>query len=221
MPGWIDDRVDAVIFDHDGTLVDSETVTLTLLATMANELGADFSYGDIEHLMGSDIKLVIAAIEQRRGEPVNHADFFDDFRERQSKELGSGVDEIPGAASLLQDLEARQVPVAVASNAPRAKVDLCLGVTGLDRFFTAQCRFSAYDINIWKPDPALFLVAADHFGVPIERCAIVEDSPPGIAGAVASGAHVIALNIHGAGDIEGAHNVRSLREASELLLGST
>ena len=67
MTPWIGERADAVIFDHDGTLVDSETITLSLLATMAVEAGAELYPDDATRFMGSDISVVIDEIEVRSG----------------------------------------------------------------------------------------------------------------------------------------------------------
>ncbi len=219
MTPWIGDSVDAVIFDHDGTLVDSETTTLSLLATMAVEAGADVFAGDAERLKGSDINVVIDVIDERSGTTVDREAFFTEFRTRQYDEIRKGLVEIAGASKLLEALVDRSVPFAVATNAPMAKMELCLGVTGLDRFFSSDVMFSAYDVGVWKPDPTIFLAAAERLKTPIERCAIVEDSRPGIAAAIASGAHAIALVPDGEPH-EGATSVQSLAEAHELLLGT-
>ena len=99
-------------------------------------------------------------------------------------------------------------------------MELCLGVTGLDRFFTTDRMVSAYDVGVWKPDPAVFHLAAERLEVPIGRCAIVEDSPPGVAGAIASRAHTIALGAHDLDQDKTARVVSSLAEAQLALLGS-
>ena len=77
-------HIDAVIFDHDGTLVDSETITLTLLAEMAVEAGAEVYQDDIDRFKGADIKVVFAEIERRRRAPLP-VDFLDTFRSRSEE----------------------------------------------------------------------------------------------------------------------------------------
>jgi beta-phosphoglucomutase-like phosphatase (HAD superfamily) len=84
------------------------------------------------------------------------------------------------------------LPFALASNAPHHKIELCLRVTGLLPHFAGRI-FSAYDVQRWKPDPALFLFAAERLGVPPQRCAVVEDSLPGVQAGLAAGMQVIAL----------------------------
>jgi HAD superfamily hydrolase (TIGR01509 family) len=202
-------QIDAVIFDHDGTLVDSETITLTLLAEMAVEAGAEVYEGDIDRFKGADIKVVFAEIERRRQAPLP-ADFLDTFRSRQKERILAGLEAIPGADEVLTALN---VPTAIASNAPVAKMQLCLGATGLDRHFTTEELVSAYDVGQWKPAPHVFLAAASVLATAPERCAVVEDSAPGIEGALAAGMRVFALDPQGEfGAIDGATTISGLSE---------
>jgi HAD superfamily hydrolase (TIGR01509 family) len=202
-------QIDAVIFDHDGTLVDSETITLTLLAEMAVEAGAEVYEDDIDRFKGADIKVVFAEIERRRQAPLP-ADFLDTLRSRQKSRILAGLEAIPGADEVLTALN---VPTAVASNAPVAKMQLCLGATGLARHFTTEELVSAYDVGQWKPAPHVFLAAASVLATAPERCAVVEDSAPGIAGAIAAGMTVFALDPQGEfGAIDGATTISGLSE---------
>ena len=82
-------------------------------------------------------------------------------------------------------------PFCVASNAPQAKIAINLSVTGLDQFFSADRTFSAYDINVWKPQPDLFLHVAKKLGVDPANCVVVEDSLAGIDAGLAAGMQVI------------------------------
>jgi HAD superfamily hydrolase (TIGR01509 family) len=201
--------IDAVIFDHDGTLVDSEPITLTLLAEMAIEYGAAVHEDDADRFKGADLKIVLAEIEHRRGARLPD-DFLHILRERQSERIRAGLEAVPGADDLLRAL---QLPAAVASNAPVAKMQLCLGATGLDQYFTNEQLVSAYDVGEWKPEPGVFLAAASVLDTAPERCAVVEDSAPGIAGAIAAGMIVFALDPNGAfGTIDGATTISALSE---------
>ncbi len=204
-------QIDAVIFDHDGTLVDSETITLTLLAEMAVEAGAEVFEDDIDRFKGADIKVVFAEIERRRRAPLPD-DFLDTFRSRQEARILAGLEAIPGADEVLTALK---IPTAVASNAPVAKMQLCLGATGLDRHFTPEELVSAYDVGQWKPAPHVFLAAAEVLRTPPERCAVVEDSGPGIEGALAAGMHVFALDV--ANTLGVTSGVTTIRALPELL----
>lgn len=203
--------IEAVIFDHDGTLVDSETITLTLLAEMAVEHGAEVYENDVDRFVGADLKVVLAEIEHRRGSPLP-TDFLDVFRGRQEERIRSGLVEVPGADHLLSTLT---LPTAVASNAPVAKMQLCLGATGLDRHFAPHEMLSAYDVGEWKPAPGVFLAAAEVLQTPPQRCAVVEDSEPGIRAGLAAGMMVFAYDPHSKfGSIEG---ITCLSALSQLL----
>ena len=207
-------QVEAVIFDHDGTLVDSETITLDLLATMAVEAGAEVYPEDVERFVGADLRLVLAEIERRRGSRLPR-DFLDTFRARQEQAIRDDLTEIDGASDLLAAID---LPIAVASNAPVVKLELCLGVTGLDRYFQSKHLVSAYDVGAWKPDPAVFVEAARILGHAPENCAVVEDSAPGLAGAVAAGMQVFALDANGTlPKFDGVTTVGSLHELHEFL----
>ena len=116
-------------------------------------------------------------------------DFARNVRAAQALRFAEGLDVIPGAFALL---EALAIPFCVATNGPREKVELTLGLTGLRRFFPEHI-FSAYEVGVFKPDPGLFLHAAQVLGVAPEFCAVVEDSLPGIAAGLAAGMRVYSL----------------------------
>jgi HAD superfamily hydrolase (TIGR01509 family) len=109
-------------------------------------------------------------------------------------------------------------PVCVASNAPRSKIELCLATTGLARFFEGRI-FSAYEVGSWKPDPGLFLHAAQAMGAAPARCLVVEDSAPGVIAAREAGMQVVALLHEEAPDWlpEGVPAIRALAELRRYL----
>lgn len=206
--------IQALIFDHDGTLVDSENITLAVVAEIAVEAGAEIRPDDPERFAGADLHVVFAEIEKRSGKPLPD-NIMATFRERQTTAIKAGLLEVEGATALLESLD---LPIAVASNAPVAKMELCLGATNLMRFFPDGHLLSAYDVNLWKPDPAVFLAAAEVLGVDPKHCAVVEDSRPGLLGAVAAGMAVFALDPTGQfGDIEGITQISSLADVQQFL----
>lgn len=179
----------ALIFDCDGTLVDSEP---WLVEAMLAE-------GALHGLPAS----ARAALDAQRGAPMSQqmavvaarcnvalpADFESRVRARMADYFKAHLQPIAGALELVRGL---QLPFCVASNGPRHKIELVLGLTGLLPWFEGRI-FSAYDIGAWKPAPDLFLHAAQQLGFAPAECAVVEDSASGIAAGLAAGMRVFAL----------------------------
>lgn len=179
---------DLVIFDCDGTLVDSEPITTSVLLEQTRDYGLDLAPEEALGLfVGRDMPGIVRWIEQRIKRKLP-ADFTANFRLLQAAALRESLLPIPGAEALLG---AMQREICLASNAPRDKIAINLNVTRLSRFFDQERTFSAYDIQSWKPEPDLFLHAAASLGYSPERCVVIEDSLAGITAAEAAGMQVI------------------------------
>ncbi|WP_439597427.1 HAD-IA family hydrolase [Falsiroseomonas sp.] len=202
----------AVIFDCDGTLVDSESIGAAVLAEALAEEGLAMSPAEVLlAFRGARLASCMAAVSARIGRALA-PDFEPRLRERTALALRQGLREIEGATALVQALT---LPFCVASNAPRAKTELSLTVTGLLPHFAGRI-FSAYEVGSWKPDPGLFLHAADAMGADPARCLVVEDSAPGVQAALAAGMQVVALLPEGPLPWlpEGVRHVRALHEVA-------
>ena len=183
----------AVIFDSDGTLVDSEVPGMDVLYEMARAAGVDMTRAEAHaRFRGARMSEIAAWIGARiEDKPADfEAEFTRRYRATSTRHFRENLREIPGAFDLLSRLH---IPFAVATNGPREKVLLTLEVTGLlplvgDRIF------SAYDDGLFKPDPGLFLTAARALGCEQRHCAVVEDSLPGLTAGVAAGMHVFSLH---------------------------
>ncbi|MGS0741892.1 HAD-IA family hydrolase [Glaciimonas sp. GG7] len=183
--------IDLIIFDSDGTLVDSELLAAEAIATAAGEFGVAFTAAEVlERFKGGKMADWIAVIEELSGAVVP-ASFESMVRERTAVLFEQRLQPIEGALELLQSLN---IPFCLASNGPREKIELCLGITGLLPYFE-QRIFSAYELGVWKPEPGLFLHAAEHMGATPSRCVVVEDSVPGAQAGVAAGMRVFALQV--------------------------
>jgi HAD superfamily hydrolase (TIGR01509 family) len=181
--------VRAVIFDCDGTLVDSEGIAFRVIHRHACELGlAGFADTGLQQLRGRSMASCLAALEAQLGRPLPE-DFEAQLRRSMAEVFRRELQPMPGASWLLGALH---VPFCVASNGPRAKTELTLGLTGLLPQFTGRI-FSAYDVQAFKPDPGLFLTAARSMGIDAARCAVVEDSVPGMRAGLAAGMAVYAM----------------------------
>ena len=182
---------ETIIFDCDGTLVDSEPITVKVLIDQVAQLGLEMQYDEaISIFAGRDMSVVAEVIASRLGGPLPD-DFVDQFRQRQARALRSDLLPIAGAEQLLAQITK---PYCVASNAPHAKIKINLESTGLDRFFQPQTTFSAYDIQKWKPEPDLFLHVADRMSTSPQRCVVIEDSLAGIQAGIAAKMQVIGYS---------------------------
>ena len=190
--------IKAIIFDCDGTLVDSEPITNGVIIEMAAELGVTLSQHDcLDLFSGRNIQCIGEHLASQSGRTMP-TDFVEDFRNRQAIALEQNLRPFEGAVELLEKIT---LPMFLASNAPREKIAINLRVSGLRRFFPEEIVFSAYDREIWKPDPDLFLHPAAQIGIAPENCAVVEDSPAGLEAAARAGMQVFCFAPLGSVDL--------------------
>ena len=183
-------KIDAVIFDCDGTLVDSETLGFEAILAEAKKLGIVFAPGeDLQDLKGQAMSLTLAGLAARLGRPLPD-DYEATLRSAMACAFRARLQLLPGA---IETITGMKKPYCIASNGPRAKMDLTLDLTGLARYFDGRV-YSAYEVGSFKPDPGLFLHAATALGVAPAHCAVVEDSMAGIRAGLAAGMAVYAFN---------------------------
>ena len=185
---------DAVLFDCDGVLVDSEPITNGVLRDMLEERGWKLSSAECMRLfIGKAVKDEAAIIEANTGQPLTE-EWLVRFRERRNVGLMRDVQPIRGAvqaaAAIHQLFEGR---IACASGADRFKVELQLDKCGLMPYFTGRI-FSGHELPRSKPAPDVYLAAAAALGVDPRRCAVVEDTVTGVTAGVAAGATVFGYS---------------------------
>lgn len=180
----------ALIFDCDGVLVDTETISTATLHQMATENGVPLSLEETRHhYIGKALSVVFEDMEKRLGSKLPDT-FENEFRNRSFEAFKSGLKPIEGIEDLLQEFES--FPKAVASNGPSFKMELTLDICNLKHHFDPHI-YSAYTIQKWKPEPDLFWHAAKKLGYPPNQCVIIEDSQSGVQAAVAGGFKVYAF----------------------------
>ena len=197
--------VAAVLFDMDGTLVDSDAAVDRSWIAWAKEYGVDpalplaIAPGHpaadtvAKILAGRDPEAIaLAAARELALE-------YDDL---------TGVAATDGALDLLRILDERGIPWAVVTSADLRLAKLRLDAAGI----AAPVLVTSDDVARGKPDPAGYLLAAEHLGVECERCLVVEDAEPGVAAGRAAGAVVAALK-NTPGDLQ----IDSLRQIIELI----
>lgn len=187
-------RFDAVLFDCDGVLVDSEHITNGVLRDMLEELGWVLSPEECMRLfIGKAVKDERALIESRTGQPLTE-DWFVRFRERRNEGLVARVQPIRGAVEAVAAVNERYAGrIACCSGADRFKVELQLHKCGLLPFFEGRV-FSGHEMPRSKPAPDVYLAAMDPLGVHARRCAVVEDTVTGVTAGVAAGAVVLGYS---------------------------
>ena len=183
-------RFDAVLFDCDGVLVDSEPITNGVLRAMLEERGWSMTSEECMRLfIGKAVKDEAATIEARTGKPVT-SEWLASFRERRNAALERELVAIRNADVAVKALHERLAGrIACASGADLFKVKLQLEKVGLMRWFEGRI-FSGHDLPRSKPFPDVYLAAATAVGVPPQRCAVVEDTVTGVTAGVAAGATV-------------------------------
>lgn len=212
-------RFEAVIFDMDGVLVDSEPRHEEAFRDVFEEMGLGQTHGiEFERYYGqSDRVLWMDFIAKHR--PKQTLDELVVWKERVFFEMLSRdepiFESVPGLVSKLSE----RYPLAVASGSYHTVIDRVLALKNLRQYFRAIV--SAQDVQRGKPAPDIFFLAAELLGVKAERCCVIEDSVAGVAGARAAGMQVIGItNSVPAGSLRLATKiVSSYAEIERLLLG--
>ncbi|PKQ06152.1 MAG: HAD family hydrolase [Alphaproteobacteria bacterium HGW-Alphaproteobacteria-11] len=210
-----------VIFDCDGVLVDTETVSNRLLVRVLAEDGFHISYDECRRLfVGRTMDAVMAHVEAAIGRPLG-AHWPAYIRDETLKAFGEGIEPVAGARDVLAALAARNTPYCVASSGKFEKMRFTLGATKLLPL-VEDVLFSAEEVAHGKPAPDLFLHAAMRMGHPPESCLVIEDSLPGVQAAVAAGMRVIGYAGDPLTDVdalksEGAHVISDMSTLPALL----
>ena len=185
-------KFEAVLFDCDGVLADSEPITNGVLRDMLAERGWVLTVAQcMKQFVGKAVKDEAELIARQTGEPVTEA-WLEDFRNRRNTALLAGVAAIANVHQAVHEVHASYGGrIACASGADRFKVELMLRKLHLLDYFEGRV-FSGYETPRSKPFPDVYLAAAAALGVGPQRCAVVEDTVPGVTAGVAAGATVFA-----------------------------
>jgi HAD superfamily hydrolase (TIGR01509 family) len=184
--------IDAVLFDFDGILVDTEWAIYQAWRRTFEAHGHELPLEIYTRCIGSDFQTWSPKthLEDLTGLAFDWHD-LDTRRQREIHADLDGAEPMPGVCGLLGKVSARGLPAAVVSSSSHKWVDGWLEQLGLARHFqTTVCRGDAPRI---KPAPDLFLAAAGRLGVSPEKCLVIEDSRNGLAAAKAAGMHAWAV----------------------------
>ncbi len=185
---------EAVLFDCDGVLTDSEVITNGVLRAMLQESGWTLTLAECMRIfVGKAVKDEAALIEARTGQPLTE-DWMVRFRERRNLALMREVQPIRNVVGAVARIHAQhEGRIACASGADRFKVELQLEKCGLLPYFAGRI-FSGHEMPRSKPAPDVYLAAAAALAVDPTRCAVVEDTVTGVTAGVAAGATVFGYS---------------------------
>lgn len=185
-------KFQAVLFDCDGVLVDSEPITNGLLRDMLEEQGWKLTPEEcFAHFVGKAVIDEKQAIEFNTGKPLTDA-WMQAFRARRNSALESKLLAIPNIHSAVETIHTVcEGRIACASGADRYKVELQLHKVGLMPYFEGRV-FSGHEMPRSKPSPDVYLAAAAAVGIRPVDCAVVEDTVTGVSAGVAAGCTVYA-----------------------------
>ena len=180
----------AVIFDFDGVIVDSETAEFEAHRRIFSDHGLELGREEWCTCVGL-WKAVdwFGVLGERASTQLSEAAFVTEKR-RIFREVVK-MEPLPGIRSLLEDLAAAGVPLAIASTSPARWVVTAVEEIGIDRYFPVIV--TGDEVTNRKPAPDVYLAAADRLGMPPTRCVAIEDTQPGLAAAQAAGMRVVVI----------------------------
>ncbi|MFJ3790837.1 HAD family hydrolase [Kitasatospora sp. NPDC090091] len=180
----------AVLFDMDGTLVDTEHLWWQAAAELADELHRPLTESDAPEVLGQAVEHTAAHLHRVSGTALSEAELAARLGDSFAGKVAAETVPRPGALALLAELRDARVPTALVSASPRRVVDMVLGTIGRDWF---AVTLAAEDTPRTKPAPDPYLAAAERLGLDPAACVAVEDTPTGVASATAAGCAVLAV----------------------------
>lgn len=190
--GVIPIRFAALLFDFDGVLIESEYIGNKHIADFLTSIGHPTTPEEsMANFMGYAGKDFLDRVEAWIGRALPD-DFFAAREAEDARVMAEGIGEVAGAVAFVRSLPA-DLPKAVVSSSSTRWIRRHLDHIGLSDVFGDHLYSGREHVERGKPAPDLYLYAADKLGVAIGDCAIIEDSPVGATGAVASGGHVVGL----------------------------
>lgn len=184
-----------LLFDSDGTLVDSEWLCNQALALLFARYGVQL---DIAMLMrdyrGGELQRIFNQLAAEHNVALG-ADSEAWYRAKVAELFEQQLQPVAGIPELLTWVQQQGWRCGVVSNGPQSKLQQALGSCKLLPFFNGHI-YSAYDIDIFKPDPRLYLHAATQLGAKPADCVVIEDSLPGVKAGIAAGMTTLFYNLH-------------------------
>jgi HAD superfamily hydrolase (TIGR01509 family) len=185
---------EAVLWDMDGTLINSEPLWIEQERLLMAELGAKWSESDALHCVGGPMSRVDAYMQSKL--PADQQKGFKPLEltgillQRMEERFAQGVDFAPGAQELLKEMTSHSIKLALVTASSRPLLNAALRSIGKEYF---EATISDDDVSQSKPHPEGYRLAASRLGANVEKSLIIEDSITGMTAAIASGAYVLGI----------------------------
>lgn len=204
-----------VIFDCDGVLVDSETLSNRILRDALADQGLMLELDQVmDRYVGRSMTSIIEHAEAEVGRAFPDA-WLDSLRDLTHTAFERELQPVANVRQAVEAIQKASIPTCVASSGPHEKMDVSLSVTDLRSLFEGRI-YSAYEVKHGKPAPDIFLHAANAMGVPPRDCVVIEDSPPGAQAARAAGMRCLGFAVRGQKDALQAHGAEVFSDMAEL-----
>ena len=191
MPPENSTNLKAILWDMDGTLINSEPLWLEAEQELMAAFNANWDETDQIACLGGPMPRVAAYMADKTNQQESQHYFATNLLTRMEKKLAAGVAYTDGAKALFDSCFAANIPMALVTASSRSLVNAAITSIGFDRFSTT---ISCDDVLESKPSPEGYCKAAEFLGVDIRECLILEDSFVGVTAAIASGAAVIGIS---------------------------
>jgi HAD superfamily hydrolase (TIGR01509 family) len=176
-----------VIFDCDGVLVQTEHIANRVFQECLREYGVEMLTAEFNaHFIGRSTRDCLVWVKENKGVDISIEEFREVYNPRREAAFAEGVVAVPGVVDLIARIEQAGLPFCVASTSSQPVIESHLKAIGVYEKFAGH-TYSCVDLNVFKPNPDIFLHAADQMGFTPEECIVIEDSVPGVWAAVNAG----------------------------------
>lgn len=187
----LNSKIEAVIFDLDGVLMDSETIAFGVWQEIAARHGGLLTEHAFQETVGLSAEETAELVMNRAGVSFERTEAITLAWEMVTERLKKQAAPLPGAAELVRELAQRKISLAVASNSLSSYISTALTSLSLNPYF--QVRVGIDQVPRGKPAPDIYLEAARRLGIDPVRCLAIEDSRVGVRAAFSAGMHVVAV----------------------------